>query len=290
LSESNFGENGRYLCKGEIILSYYDLIICIRCHAHVDLIIDTIDSVLSNTDSKTTLLMVAIDGNNVELGRRLSTVLPGAVYVSTSHWGWGAGLYGLLAESIVWANKRWTYGHFMSIDYDTLFIKPEVDYAALDQITDSKVGLIGHYNAKNIHWATVYSAEQEQIVKRLGYPPRSYTPGEGVQGGCFIMTNTMLKTMKARGMLGDPYLHAKGITRIADDHLITMFTRMCGLQIKQISADFHIRWTLDVNPLMLNETPVKVFHPTKIRSNGARAVEVQVRNHYRALRGREPLR
>lgn len=271
-------------------MCHYDLLICIRCHAYVDLIIDTIDSVLSNTDPKTTLLMVAIDGNNVELGKRLSTVLPNAIYVSTSHWGWGAGLYGLLAESIIWANGRWSYSHFMSIDYDTLFIKPEVDYAALNQIVDSKVGLIGHYCPKNSHWADAYAMEKKEIVKHLGHQPRSYTPGEGVQGGCFIMTNNLLKVMKARGMLADPYMHVKSITRIADDHLITMFTRMCGLQINQISEEFHIRWTLDVNPLLLHETPVRVFHPTKIRSNGARAVEVQVRNHYRRVRGRAPLK
>jgi len=110
---------------GKSHLTSCDLLVCIRVHAYRDLILDTIDAVEHCTDPVTTKVMCAVDKNNKTLAKHLERIIPGAVLCSGTSWGWGAGLYGLLAESILWADNRWNYEHLVSIDYGTLFIKKQ---------------------------------------------------------------------------------------------------------------------------------------------------------------------
>ena len=271
----------------------WDLLICLRCDKNLSLIADTVDSVLAFTDRRTTKVMCAVDGNP-RLVSQLANVVPGAIYATPRRHGWGAGLYGLLAESIAWSKVRWKYNHFLSIDYDTLFVGSKgdkIDELLLNQITNPRVGLLGQYNPQNVHWAAVYKAERARIIAVFGQPPKKYIPGEGIQGGCMLLTATLIEQMLKRGMLAFPFADAKRVTSIADDHLITLFCRMCGLKIEQLSPEFHVRWKLDCDPRTLQKKGVKVFHPTKIRPNNTDSrVELDVRNFFRDQRGRPPLR
>lgn len=270
-------------------MNSYDLCVCIRVHNYRDLVLDTIDSVLHNTDNRITKLIVAVDANKV-LAKDLNRTLPDSVYLSKTRWGWGAGLYGLLAESINWSRKRWSYSHFMSIDYDTLFINKGVDELLLNQVTDPSVGLMGEYCARNIHWKAAFDRDKGRIRQKLGEIPQAYRPGEGVQGGCLFLCNSLIEQLEKRKMLQPPFSNAREVTGIADDHLITLFCRMCELEIAQVERGIHVRWQLDCNPIGLEKKDIFLFHPTKIRPGAPkRKIELQVRNYYRALRGREPL-
>lgn len=270
----------------------YDLLIAIRCHAYPEFVLDTIDTVVSFTNPRYTKLVIAIDNNNRKLGELLNRAVPNSVFVSPNTWGWGAGLYGLLSETVCWAASRWKFQHFMSIDYDTLFIGSGVDVAALEQITEPEFGLIGHYDSHNQHWATIYERDKVKLREKLGKIPQTYRPGEGVQGGCFVMTRSLLDVMASRGMFRAPFAVAKCFTQIADDHLIPLFCRMCNLEIVPYSKKFYIRWQLDDRPFDFIKRGIVAFHPTKIRPDRKdfRAVEINVRNHFRRLRGRELLR
>ena len=266
-----------------------DLLICIRCHAHPRLIADTIDAVQMYTNPSATKLICAVDGRP-QVATKLERILPGHVYCSSQSWGWGAGLYGLLAESILWASSRWKFSHFLSIDYDTLFIADDVDEFLLSLITDPKIGLIGEYNSRNVHWEKIFSDERRTIKKVLGSIPRGYRPGEGVQGGMMLLTRTLLDALQKGLMLQPPFANAKEWTRLADDHLITLFCRRCGLEIAQVAAGACVRWHLDRDPIGLEKSGIRVFHPTKIRPGYTDPnVEKTVRNYYRHLRGRNPL-
>jgi hypothetical protein len=225
-----------------------------------------------------------------KVAEELTRVLPGAVYCARSPWGWGAGLYGLLAESIVWSRQLWQYSHFLSIDYDTLFIGSGVDEVLLNQITDLSIGLIGEYTVRNTHWFEIFNRDKVRIQEKLGPIPRSYREGEGIQGGVMVLTNTLLLEMERRGMLSPPFSTAKTFTGIADDHLLPLFCRMCGLEIAQIGETVYAKWQLDRDPVGLEKKGVKVFHPTKLRPDCRdRNAELRIRNYFRGLRGREKL-
>jgi hypothetical protein len=270
---------------------YYDLLVCVRCHAYPALVLDTLDSILQFTGRGTTKVVCAVDGGNTKLAKVVSGLLgEESVFLSPHRCGWGAGLMELLLCSITWFSERMSFGHFMSCDYDTLFIKPGVDLEVLDYVVSPEVGLVGYYNADNLHWRTIFTTERDKVAAYVGGIPRTYQPGEGVQGGGFLLTQSCLSEMKRRGMFSPPWSTPKVFTTIADDHLITLYTRVCGLEVVPLSDKFHFRWRLGGDPLSFAEKDVVAFHPTKIRPEVKDpAVEKRVRNFYRNLRGREPL-
>ena len=71
----------------------YDMLVCIRCHKHLDLIVDTAQSVERNT-GKHTLTVFAVDGGHQKLAADLRRVFGyHRVYESQRSWYWGAGLF-----------------------------------------------------------------------------------------------------------------------------------------------------------------------------------------------------
>ncbi len=265
----------------------FDLLICIRCHEHSAYIEDTIDSVLAHTQRKTTSVMCAVDGRP-DIALHLQRKLPGAIYCSAKSWGWGPGLYGLLAESIQWARRRWKFSHFLSIDYDTLFISHRADDLLLELITDPAIGLIGSYRLRNAYWKTVYTRDLPKLSAKLGPIPRTYCPGEGVQGGCMLLTSAFLHRLKERKMLKPPFKNVRKITAMADDHLIPLFCRMCGLEILNIPEGVRVQWRLyGFFPWKLEKKGIRIIHPVKGKKQN---VEFEVRNYYRVQRGQHPLR
>jgi hypothetical protein len=252
---------------------------------------DTIDSVESYTGPKTKV-MCAVDAVPT-LADKMKELLHDEtrVHCSPQKRGWGAGLYTLLVEAMEHAEKMWPgFGHFMSIDYDTLFIGPEADRLLLDLIRRDTIGLIGRRALTNTHWQNVYEQEKERFWEIFGRPPDSYIPGEGVQGGGFILTRAGIDHMKARGMFAAPYRRAKQHTHIADDHLIPIFIHICGLEVLDCHKYLHCKWKASRDPRGLEQKGVLVFHPTKLRPNNKnRKTEVEIRNYFRRLRGKEPL-
>jgi len=276
------------------MIGYRDLLICMRCHAFPEFCLDTLDAIRSMTCPTTTRIVCAVDGRNKSLAKILATALggQGEVYSADRKFGWGAGLWSLLAKSILEFESRFRFGHFVTVDYDTLFIKPGADEMLLSTVTDAKIGLIGHYSAVNEHWAAIFHRERDALSCRLGGIPKGYIPGEGTQGGCFMITRAGIDGLRDRGLLRGDWLDVAGFTSIADDHLAPLLVRAAGLDVVGLpSVYFNLQWRCDRDPVTLNQTRVKVFHPTKIRPEiKDRGVELRVRNFYRGLRGREPLK
>ena len=274
-------------------MKYRDLLVCLRCHDYTDLVLDTVDAARTMLDPKTSVFVCAVDRNNQNLGHILSGVLgQDHVYVSQRRWGWGAGLYGLSAESILYFRQRFRFSHFMSIDYDTLFIKPGVDHVFLNQIQSSQIGLVGRHLLSHVHWAQIFQKERDAISARLGGIPRSYSPGEGVQGGFFMLTASALSKFDQRKFFSPPWNDPGRFTTIADDHLFPLLVRSVGLDIASVPKDlFSIQWRLSTDPVRFDKMSILAFHPTKRQSGKAgRATELHIRNYYRQCRGRELLR
>lgn len=262
------------------------MLVVIRCHAFTDFVIDTLSSVQYYTSSDSTAVVLAVDGTSKQFGEKMVRLF-GAdrVFVSGTHWGWGAGLFSLLIESIQYFETKYEFNHFQSIDYDTLYINHGADIAIMNKITNPQVGLIGVHSKQNDHWRSVYGKEKAKFTAVFGIPPSTYIPGEGVQGGCMSLSAALLHEMKIRGMFSAPYAIAKNYTSIADDHLLPIFTRMCGMEIVDISEFAYCHWNIPVDPRGL-EKKYKIFHPTKLRArNKNRSTEIEIRNYFRKLRG-----
>jgi hypothetical protein len=163
-----------------------DLLVVIRCHTFVDFVIDTLQAVEYYTSPNSVAVVLAVDGSSKPFGKKMAQLYgPDRVFVSNTHWGWGAGLFSLLLQSIEYFRTRYEFNHFQTIDYDTLYINHGADMAIMAKISSPKVGLLGVHMKRNDHWRTIYGKEKLKFERTFGSPPLTYTPGEGVQGGCF---------------------------------------------------------------------------------------------------------
>lgn len=263
-----------------------DMLICIRCHAHLAFTVDAYQAAKTYC-SDSSEVVLAVDGEcSPQFSQKLISFFgEDHVFVGKERYGWGPGLYGLLVESIKYFRGHYKFHHFQSIDYDTLFIGPQADRAIMDQITSSDIGLLGCYQSNNAHWKTVYE-QQKQVVKQVfGDPGSSYKPGEGIQGGYMTLTGALLAAMDKRGMLDPPFSIAKEYVKIADDHLLPIFVRMCDLKIRDVSQFAECHWRARRDPRGIETEGIKVFHPTKIRPNNPnRSTEVEIRNYFRKVR------
>ncbi len=268
----------------------YDLLVCIRCHTKPALILDAYDAATWSCDDKITRVVFAVDGV-VPIRDQLSKVVgKDNVYCSGRKWGWGVGLYTLLLDSIVHFSNIHQFSHFLSIDYDTAFIRKKADIQILSYISDPSVGLYGHRQINNEHWRVKFKRERKAIEEHIGSIPSTYTPGEGVQGGCMLVTRILIDAMKSRGFFSDARKDPSGFTSIADDHWLPLVTRVCGLSIGDMSGSICCRWRSTEDPRGMEGKGIYVYHPTKIRpgQDGERA-DIDVRNYFRRLRGQAPL-
>jgi hypothetical protein len=270
----------------------YDLLVCIRCHKHLDFVIDTMNSVEKNTDPNTCHVVFAVDAGNAAFASNLKRIVGGdRVYVSTEVCGWGAGLYSLLVCSILHFRHRLQFQHFQTIDYDTLYIGPGADQLLLERIDSQSIGLLGSYRTDAVgHWCKVFTSRRQLFEKLYGKLPASYKLGENVSGSYMTLTAELLHRMEARGMFSPPFSCIKQYMPLADDHFLPILVRMCELDIVNVSEFAKCSWRAEREPMGLEREGIRVFHPTKLipRSLG-READVRVRNYYRKLRKEEAL-
>lgn len=267
-------------------MNFCDLLIVIRCcNEPVSFVIDTYQAAQHHTSDSTDVVF-AVDGDNPQFSRKLISLFGGdRVYVGSRRWGWGAGLFSLLIESYLHFRTKYNFHHFQSIDYDTLYLGGGADKMVLDHITSPEVGLLGCYRRRNEHWEAIFLRERKKFEQVFGQVPISYMPGEGVQGGMMTLTASLLYEMEKRYMFVPPFLNAKKFTHIADDHLLPIFVRMCGLDIVDVSEFACCNWKASDDPRGMEKKGVKVFHPTKLRPNNKnKSTEIEIRNYFRKKR------
>ena len=273
-------------------MTSYDLVIAIRCHQSLDFILDTASSVLHCTSGRQTKLAIAVDGVPA-LAAQIRKHLPNAlVHCSQSSWGWGIGLYGLLAETVLFCEEQITFSHFASIDYDTLFLAKGADDALLSLVDSPEIGLIGQVGTQNVRWKTEFERSRKFFEKNLGVPA-TYVPGEGVAGSMMLLTRSALARMKERGLFSPRWRNLKSECHLADDYLLPLLVKSCGLTIRDSKGVTECAWTATRDPCGLEKEGIKVFHPIKFVPGvhaPVRAREVKARNYFRTLRGQRPLK
>ena len=267
-----------------------DLFVCIRCHEDPTLVLDTYDAAMEYTDRKQTLVFCSVDGNQALAERLMACNVP--TYCSKQRHGWGAGLFELLMKTVHWATDRFGSAHFLSIDYDTLFLNPGVDDYYLDAVDDIDIGIAGKYIGQNKHWEKTFYREKARIEQRFGPVPTTYLPGEGVQGGGFMMTVSMIEALRGSGFMRSPNRDIRTYTTMADDHFAALICRYLNLDIVDVGPKVHCSWKAYRDPRGVEKKGAIVFHPIKIvNAYGpySRSTDIEMRNYFRTLRGKEPL-
>lgn len=270
-------------------MRHYPLVVVLRCHQWPRLILDTVETVFEFCTTMP-LVVLSID-NRPQVREDVLRNFPQLdVYCSTRSWGWGPGLYGLLADTIKWLDTKYTYDALVSIDYDTYFIAPGVDRVLLDRYKNSTtVGLVGGHVPKSANWSDRFQRSRKEIEKILAIP-KEYIPGESVLG-CFMwLTGIGLQRLRENGFLDDPYRDICGKIDLADDPWLALLIRACGLGIEGCRDVGHFAWRLAVGYRGFLKEGMKVFHPTKVnRDKSGWKLELDCRNYFRSLRGKPPL-
>jgi len=247
-----------------------DLVVCVRCHENPDLVLDTIEAVRSNSDSTGTFVFAAVDGvTSLARALRKRGVI---TYCSPNKNGWGVGMFALLMESLAFARSKFGPTHFLSIDYDTLFLCPGVDDYVLSLITSEKIGLAGPYRASNKNWATYFYQDREVIQHFLGAIPDTFIPGEGIHGSFSLLTQAFVSALESADYFQLPRKDAKFYTRLPDDHLLTLVARLLGFDLVKVSRNKVISFCkTTISPIGKEKAGILAFHPVKDDWKGTKA-------------------
>lgn len=261
----------------------YDLLVCIRCHKSVDHVLDTAASVEWSVNNKTTKLVFAADRvDPFFIGVLVKKRGKQNVYVAGKKWGWGAGLFGLLCESILYFSKYYQFNHFMTIDYDTLFLKKGADDIVLNQITDSDIGLLGVIQ-ESTRWQKVYMRQRSKLSQVLGPLSPALRCKEGLQGGFMTLTASLISKFQEKGIF-KKYSQIVKYTQIADDHLLPIVCRHLGLRLKNLAEFAFCTWKMKKDPRGLEKQGVYVFHPVKAPGKQGNYYEARIREYFRKRR------
>ena len=221
---------------------------------------------------------------NAKLARSLRKKIGNdSVYLSSVRFGWGAGLCSMLLESIQFFEQRFQFSHFLSIDTDTLFIARGADSKILNFVSSHNIGMIGKHLIAT-KWKQRYSTFKGEVKKIFGKIPPQYIPGEGVQGGCMLITDSFISEMRKREFFKPPVIEIHRYIPIPDDHLLPLMCRVCNLEIVNAFPTIHAQWRATIDPRSLDSTVSCVFHPTKLRPRSSKEIKKKIRKFFREKR------
>lgn len=260
------------------------MLICIRCHDFLPSVRDTAESVLHYTDPKTTKLVFAADRVNNEFISNLVSIYKQDVYVSYRKWRWGAGLFGLLMNSIMHFTSLYNFNHFLTIDYDTLFINSGADKDILDLITSEKIGLLG-VKMKSQKWDRIFTSQRRALQPLIGSIPPSFQCPYGLQGGAMVLTNALLRHFYSASIF-DKATSIATASSVADDHLLPAIVKLYGFQVVSIGDFAKCSWKLHKNPRGWEKQGIKIIHPVKstVKGNNRDNFEWELRKYFKKLR------
>lgn len=269
-----------------------DLAIVIRCHRDPEYVLDTVDAVFLNSTTKP-LVAIAAD-NNRDIAPVVKKAYPQVYcYSSSVSYGWGAGLYTLLLESMEYLERRGClFKHFLSIDYDAVPIRKGADAALLDLVQDG-VGLIGSLRS-SAHWSKLIELSKQQFY-RWGLPADvKINCKASVLGAVMLITRPCINAMRAMGFFEEPIRSPKKSCNIADDAWLSFLTQASGFKLLDIGNVGHVVWSNPIDPQLAAERKYFWFHPVKMRAGGSRQRQCApeehfARNFFRSLRNRAPL-
>lgn len=274
---------------------HYPLVVAIRCHKWPKLVLDAVDAVFHH--ARTFPLVVLQCDANPAIGPIVQAAYPQVrYYLAPTQWGWGAGLYGLLSDTISWldAMPDITYDHFVSIDYDTLVIGRDFDGILMRVLgTQPHMGLAGCHAYNSANWEEKYRRSRSAIERtfadaRVPFPPPTYKAGESCLGGFMWLTPQCRRRMTEMGLFRNPFRDIRGRIDMADDPWMALLVRAAGFDIYDIRRIDHYGHIFYQNPGDWRTYPqrgLRVFNLGWISRAKDKTEELTTRNFFRRIRG-----
>jgi hypothetical protein len=214
-----------------------------------------------------------------------------------SLWGWGPGMYMQLCDSIAFARNRYSFGHFLSLDYDALFLRTGADAKLLADLGDEEVGLVASENGPSKHWAEIFKRKWPKVMEmtRGKQPDKNlWVPSSSVLGSCMLLSYNCMKMMTKRGYFDGQFRGVKNNLKISDDCWLRFLVALSGFKVANNRAYVYNVWQAVENyeTVMRKNPNLYLWHPTKMRSGGRPAdlaLEKKCRDWFRARRGRKPI-
>lgn len=250
--------------------------------------------------------MLAIDcggGGDTRAQEKVASVVKKAypqvsVFKARQQFGWGAGMYGLLCDTIKWARQNIQFKHFLTLDYDVLFIGEGPDARMLRDVTIPNAGLIASNNGPSRHWSDIFRRKQGKIAAITGGKmpdPALWKFGDSVLGSMMLLTDACLNSMEKQGLFAGGYRGVRQTANISDDAWLRFLVGLAGFKTINNREYAYNYWSKPAHyETVLKEKPdYLLWHPTKMSSGGRpinEMVERTCRNWFRKRRGKRPLK
>lgn len=278
------------------------LCICVRCHAYPEFVLDEVDSIFHYATTMPHVMLAIDRGPNGDthnqdlIEKQVLMRYPQVqVFKADQQWGWGAGMYGLLCDAIHWAHQRMRFDHFLSLDYDALFVGEGADAAILADAELPGVGLVGTITQMGETWKGLFDRHWAEIMKMT----KNVQPVKGwqrfcVYGAVMCLSKPCLDVMESRGYLSGPIRMVKQNARISDDPWLSFLAQVAGFEVRNNSGYCYNVWRLPEDyRLVMNRRPLlKIWHPAKMGPGGRPtndSAERLCRNYFRRRRGKQSL-
>jgi len=279
------------------------LCICIRCHKYPEFVLDEVDSVFHySTTAPHVMLAIDRDINNDSAAQDAVASLVKKhypqvhVYKATQTWGWGAGMYGLLCEAIDDAQKHLSFDHFLSLDYDALFIGEGADADLIRDAEEENVGLVGTVTPIGKTWGQIFTRKWNEILSMTDgkRPAAENWAKRCVYGAVMCLSAKALKTLREIGYFEAPFRDTRKTLRISDDPWLTFLVLTAGLKVKDNKPYCYNVWKHPEDyRLKVHRNPgLKLWHPAKMGPGGRPTnhdAETLCRNFFRRRRNKRSL-
>lgn len=278
------------------------ILVAIRAHKFPEFVLDAVDAVFRYSTTYPHVIVAIDRGHNDDasdqkaIGSLVQKHYPQVgVYCAMRRWGWGAGLYGLLSATVKWAQLNYDFDHFLSLDYDALFIREGADAALVTNAEKENVGLVGTVTTMGKVWARMFKRKWDQVMTITGgrEPPAGWEK-RAVYGSVMLITKPCLAAMNEAGFFDPPFSDTVDSVKISDDPWLTFLVRLLGFEIADNKRYCYNVWKHPEPPeVIVPQNPeLRIFHPAKLAPGGRtydRTPELRCRNHFRQLRNRKPL-
>jgi len=250
--------------------------------------------------------MLAIDcggGGDIQAQSKVAAVVKKAypqvsIFKARQQFGWGAGMYGLLCDTIKWARQNLRFKHFLTLDYDALFIGEGPDARMLQDAAIPNTGLIASNNGPSKHWSATFRRKKIKVEAITGGrtpDPALWKPGDSVLGSIMLLTGPCLTAMEKQGLFEGAYRNVRKTANISDDAWLRFLVGLAGFKTINNRSYAYNYWSKPANyETVLKEKPdYLLWHPTKMASGGRpinEVVERACRNWFRKRRGKKPLK
>lgn len=278
------------------------LCICVRCHDYPEFVLDEVDSIFhySTTEPHVMLAIDRSSHNDPKKQNQIAEYVTAhypqvGVYKANQQWGWGAGMYGLLCNAIDWAEKNYDYTHFLSLDYDALFIGEGADASLLEDANGNGVGLVGTVTPIGKTWKQMFDRKWEKIMAMTGgrQPPERWYK-HCVYGAVMCLTRPCMYELRRLGYLDGNFRDIRRALAISDDPWLTFLVATAGYLIRDNKQYCYNVWRHpeDYRLTTHRRPELKIWHPAKMAPGGRatdKRMEILCRNYFRRKRGKKGL-